>query len=241
MLCECWHTWLGIYLTGAHAVMHRLGCAKRTVHTLPCDPDCRDLHAAQIRFKCSSKKLKWTECLDTPNFAEECSNLGHHAVTAHNSESSVPLCCGTEISDHRAQIHRVNSADCNDIVHMATQNMSIQSAYQQEVSDPENKLLEFYSQLFESQPDTKNNDYSYHSLTRQQCHVGDHRNNYNGVYVDSNTGTCVSDCNTGNRSCTEHVCKAFVTEADAVVLQPQLIDSKISYETETYSRKFNSV
>jgi hypothetical protein len=123
---------------------------------------------------------------------------------------------------------------------MATQKMSIQSAYQHEVSHPENKLLEFYSQLFELQPDTKNNDYSHHNLTRQQCHVADLRNNYTAGYMNSNTGTCIPDCNTGNRSCSEHVCKAFVTEADAVVLQLQLIDCKISYGTETYSRKFNS-
>jgi hypothetical protein len=118
--------------------------------------------------------------------------------------------------------------------------MSIQSAYQYDVSHPENKLHEFYSQLFESQPDTKNNDYSHHNITRQQSHVADFRNNYNGAYVDSNTGTYIPDCNTGDRSCNEHVCKAFVTEADAVVFQPQLIDSKISYETEKYSRKFNN-
>jgi hypothetical protein len=202
------------------------------------------LHAAQINFKGCPKKLKWTKCLDTPNFAE-CSIFGDHTLTAHNTESSIPLSCGTDISDfsvtaysdHKAQIHRVNSADCNDIVHMAPQNMSIQSAYQYEVSYPENKLPELYSQLFESQPDTKNKDYSHHNITRQKSHIADFRNNYNGAYMDSNTCTYIPDC---NRSCSEHVCKAFVTEADAVVLQPQLTDCKIPYETEKYSRKFNN-
>lgn len=158
-----------------------------------------------LKFTLIALPRNWTKCLNTPNFAEECSNFGHHALAAHASESSVHLSCGTEIndfgvtaySDHRAQIHRVNYADYNDIVHMATQNMSIQSACQHEVPHPENKSLEIYSQLFESQPDTKSNDCSHHSLTRQQCHVADLRNNYNAAFVDSNTG---------NRSCSEHVC-----------------------------------
>jgi hypothetical protein len=66
--------------------------------------------------------VTWTKCLDTPIFAE-----------CNNFESSVTISCGTEIddfsvavcNDHRAEIHRVNSADCNNVVHMAPQNMSV--------------------------------------------------------------------------------------------------------------------